>query len=202
MTPPWHHISDTHLVRKLTVGPYENNTYVVPCSMTRQAVIIDAAAEPEVILSAVTDVTPTAIVTTHGHQDHIGAARAVATALDIPFQLHPEDDAIAGITTDGPIPMGTIELGETQLEAVHTPGHTPGSTSIVIDGAVFTGDTLFPGGPGATRFPYADFDQIIASIRDELFSLPGDTLVFPGHGLDTTIATEKPHLGEWVARGW
>ena len=95
-----------------------------------------------------------------------------------------------------------ISVGVTSIEAVHTPGHTPGSTSVVIPGAVVTGDSLFPGGPGAPRFPYAAFDQITQSSDSRLLTLSDDTLVFPGHGLDTTVGTERPHLGEWVARGW
>lgn len=202
MPPPWHHATPTHLVRKITTGPWENNVYVVACAATRQAVVVDAAAEADRIVAAVADVTPVAILTTHGHADHIGAAAEVAEVLAIPFRLHEADAEIAGMEPDEPIEPGAIPLGETSIEAIHTPGHTPGSTSFVIPGVVFTGDTLFPGGPGATRFPYADFDTIIASIESKLMTLPDDTLVFPGHGLDTVVGWERPHLGEWIERGW
>lgn len=202
MAQPWHHTTETLNVRKITVGPYENNVYVVACAETAEAVIVDAAAEPDRILAAVADVTPGAILTTHGHHDHIGAARAVASALDIPFCLHPADADIAGIEPDAPLDPGPIAVGTTSITALATPGHTPGSTSLVLDGAVLTGDTLFPGGPGATRFPYADFDTIIASIEQHLFTLEDATIVMPGHGLDTTVGTELPHLGEWITRGW
>jgi len=97
-----------------------------------------------------------------------------------------------------------IEVGDLRLRTIHTPGHTPGSTCFLLEGhpVVFSGDTLFPGGPGNTSFENASFDTIIESIDRRLFTLPGDTLVLPGHGLDTTIATEAPHLDEWIARGW
>ena len=202
MTQPWHHVSSTHRVRKLTLGSWENDVYIVACSQTSAAVIIDAAADHERIIAAVADVEPTAILTTHGHADHIGAVDEVRSALDIPFRLHAADADIARITPDDPIEPSRIPLGDTFIDAVHTPGHTPGSTSFRIPGVVFTGDTMFPGGPGATRFPYADFGQIISSIENHILSLDDETLVFPGHGLDTTVGTERPHLGEWIDRGW
>jgi glyoxylase-like metal-dependent hydrolase (beta-lactamase superfamily II) len=97
-----------------------------------------------------------------------------------------------------------IEIGDLRLHAIHTPGHTPGSTCFLLEGhpIVFSGDTLFPGGPGNTSFPDASFDTIIESIDRRLFTLPADTLVLPGHGLDTTIASESSHLDEWIKRGW
>lgn len=195
-------MNPTQAIRKITVGPYENNVYVIACQTTGEAVIVDAAAEPDRILDAVTDVLPMAILTTHGHHDHVGAAEAVATALGIPIHLHSEDHELAGLPSVEPLPGGVMEVGNTSIEVVETPGHTPGSVSIVVDGTVLTGDTLFPGGPGATRFPYSDFDRIMRSLREDLFTLDDATLVFPGHGLDTTIGAERPKLGEWEQRGW
>jgi len=97
-----------------------------------------------------------------------------------------------------------IEVGNLRLHAIHNPGHTPGSISFLVEGApiLFSGDTLFPGGPGATKFPGSSFATIIESIDNRLFALPADTVVMPGHGVDTTIGTERPHLQEWVDRGW
>ena len=95
-----------------------------------------------------------------------------------------------------------LEIGAFRVEVLETPGHTPGATCFVTDGVVFTGDTLFEGGPGATRWDYSDFDRIIASIRERLFILPDDTVVNTGHGPSTTIGKERPHLDEWIARGW
>ncbi len=202
MPPPWHHQGPDAFVRKLCVGRYENNVYVVACTATRKAVIIDAAAEPERIAAASSDVEPVAILTTHGHFDHMGAARATAERFGIPFRLHPADADRSGVEPDEPIEEGALTVGDLTIEVVHTPGHTPGSVTFLTPGVAFTGDTLFPGGPGATRGPGSSFDQIIAGIESRLFALPGDTLVMPGHGLDTTAAAETPSLDEWKRRGW
>lgn len=202
MTQPWHHVTPRQMLRKIPVGPYENNTYVVACTATGRALVVDAAAEPERIVKAVGDVETIAIVTTHGHHDHVGAATEVADALGVPILLHEADMALAGLRSAEPLSAGTMRIGDTTVEIVETPGHTPGSISVLLDGAVLTGDTLFPGGPGATRFPYSDFDEIIRSLRLRLFTLEDNTLVFPGHGLDTTIGAERPNLGQWERRGW
>ncbi len=202
MPAPWHFSSPTHRVRKFCVGSWENNVYVVACAQTSRAVIIDAAAEADRILAEVADVNPTAIVTTHGHFDHVGAAREVADRLGIPFHMSPHDADLAKLQPDEPLVAGDIELGATRLEAVATPGHTVGSVTLLIPGVAFTGDTLFPGGPGATRSPGSSFEQILTSIETKLFTLPEDTIVMPGHGLDTTIGTEAPSLQAWRERGW
>ncbi len=202
MSSLWHWENDAVRIRKICVGAYENNCFIVACRETDDAVIVDAAAEPDRILAAVADVTPHAILTTHGHFDHVEAARQVADVLSIPFRLHPDDAELAGMEPDEPLSSGDIVVGATALRAVHTPGHTAGSMSFVAAGAVLTGDTLFPGGPGATMSKSSSFEQIIASIEQHLFTLPDDTLVMPGHGLDTTIGAERPHLAEWIERGW
>lgn len=137
-----------------------------------------------------------------GTADHVGAARDVAKRLAIPIKLHSLDWDICPIDPDKPLESGSLRLGSGTLELVHTPGHTPGSVTIVTPGAALTGDTLFPGGPGATRFPYSDFDQIMDSLESQIFSLPDETIVMPGHGLDTTLGTERPALPEWRERRW
>ncbi len=184
-------------IRKFCVGPLENNVYVVACRETSEAVIIDAADEADRILRETSDVMPVAILTTHGHWDHVQAAAEVAQRLDIPFRIHAADTELAGLDTTRPIlPDERITVGVVSLHAVHTPGHTPGSTCFLVNGHAFTGDTLFPGGPGATRDAAARA-QALDGIERELFSLDDATLVHPGHGLDTTVGTERPHLAAW-----
>lgn len=192
----------TARIRSLSVGPIDNNVYIVSCKATGQAAIIDAANEADRILAAAEDVDPQVVLTTHGHADHLGAVSEVTTVLGIPFRLHELDRTIANRSIDEPLLPGSITVGKISIEAVHTPGHTPGSLCFVIDGVVLTGDTLFPGGPGATRFPYSDFDQIMNSLHTRLFSRSDETRILPGHGAPTTIGTERPHLIEWAARRW
>lgn len=116
--------------------------------------------------------------------------------------LHPADHDIAELSIARPLEATRMQVGSTSIEIVHTPGHTPGSVCLLLDGAAISGDTLFPGGPGATRFPYSDFDEIIRSITEHLFTLPDATLVIPGHGALTTVGTERPQLQDWIDRRW
>ncbi|HEX2312486.1 MAG TPA: MBL fold metallo-hydrolase, partial [Thermomonospora sp.] len=150
-----------------------------------------------------------AIVCTHAHNDHVNAAGDVADATGAPIMLHPADRVLWDMTHPDRAPDRDLADGDrltvagTTLDVLHTPGHAPGAACLYAPdlGTVFTGDTLFQGGPGATGRSYSDFGAIIASIRDRLLTLPGATVVRTGHGDDTTIAAEAPHLDEWITRG-
>jgi glyoxylase-like metal-dependent hydrolase (beta-lactamase superfamily II) len=200
---PAHYETPTVRIEKLIVGPFENNVFVVRCKGTGEAVIIDAANEHELLVRVSKATGVRRVLTTHGHWDHIQAVEAVRDA-GIDVGIAPEDASMLP-AYDFVLPDDeVITLGDLRLRTVHNPGHTPGSTSFLLEGhpIVFSGDTLFPGGPGNTSLPGGDFEQIIDSIDRRLFTLPADMLVLPGHGLDTTIGAERPHLQEWVARGW
>ena len=192
-------------IHRVVVGDYDNNVFVVRCRATGEAVLIDAANEHERLLELASTLGVRRVLETHGHFDHIGAVtemreagyEVAVTAADAPMLREVGYDVLLD---DAEV----IEFGRLRLHAIHNPGHTPGSISFRLADApvLFSGDTLFPGGPGATKFEGGDFDTIIRSIDDLLFALPDDTIVMPGHGLDTTIGVERPHLQEWVDRGW
>ncbi|HET9076300.1 MAG TPA: MBL fold metallo-hydrolase [Acidimicrobiales bacterium] len=199
------HYEDTSAeIHRVVVGPMDNNVYVVRCKQTGDAVLIDAANEHEKLLEMCQRLGVRRVLETHGHWDHIQAVPAVRDAgydvgvTSADAEMLPSYDFV--LDDDS-----VIEVGRLKLHAIATPGHTPGSICFRLEGSpvLFSGDTLFPGGPGATKLPGGDFATIIRSIEDRLFSrLPGDTIVMPGHGDDTTIGTESPHLQEWVDRGW
>ena len=181
----------------------DNNVWIV--GDDRQVVVIDAAHDHRPIVDAVGGRRTVAIVATHGHNDHINAAGAVADTLDAPVWLHPDDlmlwhDVYPDRPPDGSLADGmSITVGTVRLEVLHTPGHSPGGVCLydAADGVLFSGDTLFQGGPGATGRSFSDFPTIIASIRDRLLVLPGPTRVLTGHGEETTIGAEAPHLDHW-----
>jgi glyoxylase-like metal-dependent hydrolase (beta-lactamase superfamily II) len=187
-------------------GDYEveNNIWVV--GDEDEVVVIDAAHDHRPIVDAVAGRRALAIIATHGHNDHINAAGALADALDAPVLLHPDDlmlwaDVYPDRQPDGTLRDGMeIAVGGISLGVVHTPGHSPGGCCL-YDGAahvLFSGDTLFNGGPGATGRSFSSFETIIDSIRDRLLVLPGDTRTLTGHGDETTIGAEAPHLPEWI----
>ena len=205
MHPGTLHYEDTQAeIHRLVVGPVDNNVFILRCKQTGEAVLLDAANEHEKLIDLCSRLGVRRVLETHGHWDHIQAVPAVrdagydvgVTAADsdmLPsYDFVLEDDSV-------------IEVGRLRLLTIATPGHTPGSMCFRLEGSpiLFSGDTLFPGGPGATKFPGGDFPTIIRSIEDRLFArLPEETIVMPGHGADTTVGTERPHLQEWVDRGW
>jgi glyoxylase-like metal-dependent hydrolase (beta-lactamase superfamily II) len=170
---------------------------------------VDAAHDAEAIRRAVGDRAVTAIVCTHAHNDHVNAAPALAEMTGAPILLHPLDAPLWALTHPDRSPDERLADGRrlvvagTQLTVLHTPGHTPGAVSLYAPdlGTVFTGDTLFRGGPGATGRSFSDFPTIIRSIRDRLLTLPPDTVVRTGHGEATTVSGEAPDLPAWIARG-
>jgi glyoxylase-like metal-dependent hydrolase (beta-lactamase superfamily II) len=196
-----HYEGNDLIVRKIEVGPMENNTYVLECPETHDSIVVDGCFEPEKILEAAKGTNVVAIVQTHGHGDHVQALAEIKNELGVPVCAHPGDDypvAIERELADGDV----IEFGKRKLNVLHTPGHTPGGTCFLVGNHLISGDTLFPGGPGNTNGDATAFRQIIESLETKLFTLPDDTAVYPGHGADTTIGAERPHLEEWIERGW
>lgn len=191
-------------VRKFSVGPYDNNVYLLTDLQTGRALLIDAANDAGRILDELEGVEVAAILTTHGHADHWQALGKVADATGAPTYLHPKDAEMVPRPAEYPAEDGLrIAFGTAEVTLVHTPGHTPGSTCVLLgDRHLFSGDTLFPGGPGNTFGNAAAFRQIMRSLRERLFALDDSTWVYPGHGDDTTIGRERPHLDEWETRGW
>jgi glyoxylase-like metal-dependent hydrolase (beta-lactamase superfamily II) len=199
------HYSDSRAeIHKVVVGPMDNNVYILRCKETGDAVLLDAANEHELLLDLCRSLGVRKVLETHGHWDHIQAVPAVrdagyevgVTAAD--SAMLPSYDFVLDDES-------VIEVGRLRLHTILTPGHTPGSMCFRVEGSpvLFSGDTLFPGGPGNTTFPGGDFSSIIRSLEDRLFApLAADTIVLPGHGDQTTIGAEAPHLQEWIDRGW
>jgi glyoxylase-like metal-dependent hydrolase (beta-lactamase superfamily II) len=190
-------------IHKLVVGPMDNNVFVLRCKQTGESVLIDAANEHEKLLELCARLNVRRVLETHGHDDHIQAVPAVREA-GYEVGVTAEDAAMLDAYDYLLEDESVIEVGRLRLHTISTPGHTPGSMCFRLEGSpvLFSGDTLFPGGPGATGYPGGDFDRIIESIDRRLFTLPAETLVLPGHGDDTTIEREQPHLQEWIDRGW
>ncbi|MFE9955750.1 MBL fold metallo-hydrolase [Micromonospora sp. NPDC005299] len=185
----------------------DNNVWVV--GDDAECVVVDAPHDVGAIRAVIGDRRVVAILATHAHDDHVRVAPELARATGAPVLLHPADRVLWDLVhpdtpPDGDLTDGqVVEVGGTSLRVLHTPGHSPGACSLHAPdlGAVFTGDTLFAGGPGATGRSFSDFGTIVESIRTRLLTLPPQTVVHTGHGDDTSIAAEAPHLDEWISRG-
>jgi glyoxylase-like metal-dependent hydrolase (beta-lactamase superfamily II) len=197
-------------ISKLAVSDMANNVYLLRDRATGEGLLVDAAAEPDAVLALIGDGGVRTVVTTHGHWDHHRALPQVVEATGAETVAHPADAGDLPVSVTRPVDHGdTVQVGEQTLEVVHLRGHTPGSIALVWRGGddagthVFTGDSLFPGGVGNTQKDPQRFASLIDDVEERLFgTLPDDTWVYPGHGKDTTIGAERPHIPEWRARGW
>jgi glyoxylase-like metal-dependent hydrolase (beta-lactamase superfamily II) len=193
---------------KIAVGEMHNNAYLL-VNESGQGLLIDAAAEPRRLLEMIGDTPVVKIVTTHQHPDHWQALAELKAATGAVTVAHPADAPGIPVPTDELVEDGdTIEFGDTRLHVTHLDGHTPGSIALTLNAAgpepqLFTGDCLFPGGVGNTQKDAARFDSLYAGVVAKIFDrLPDETWVYPGHGGDTTLGAERPHLQEWRERGW
>ena len=197
---------------KMSVGPMDNNVYLVTCAETGVSLLIDAANDPDLLVDLVREQAPklTMIITTHQHFDHWQALEAVAQATGAPTAAHPLDAEALPVKPSHLLSGGdSLTVGELTFDVIHLRGHTPGSVALALRPAgertavqLFTGDCLFPGGVGKTWEPGA-FEQLLDDVTGRVFDAYGDdTVVYPGHGDDTTLGAERPHLAQWRERGW
>jgi glyoxylase-like metal-dependent hydrolase (beta-lactamase superfamily II) len=199
-------------ILKTSVGPMDNNAYLVTCSATGETLLIDAANDPDALIELIRTHAPkvSLIVTSHQHFDHWQALTALAEATGAPTAAHALDAEPLPVTPDRILADGdTVRVGELSFDVIHLRGHTPGSVALALDGPatggvtqLFTGDCLFPGGVGKTWQP-GDFDQLLDDVSSRVFDVYDDaTVVYPGHGDDTTLGAERPSLATWRDRGW
>ncbi|MBO0777049.1 MAG: MBL fold metallo-hydrolase [Actinobacteria bacterium] len=199
-------------VAKVAVGPMDNNAYLLTCTQTGEAVLIDAANEGARLIEVIGETPVSAIVTTHRHWDHWQALAEVRAATGAAVVAHPDDAGELPVKVTDLVRNGdTVPVGATSISVIHLRGHTPGSIALCYDAGgelagsphLFTGDSLFPGGPGNTERDPGRFLQLMDDLEERVFAgLPDATWVYPGHGNDTTVGTERPHVPEWRERGW
>ncbi|WP_327237133.1 MBL fold metallo-hydrolase [Streptomyces sp. NBC_01317] len=196
------------VISKVEVGPMGNNSYLLRCRATGEQLLIDAAADAGTLLTLIGDDSIASVATTHRHQDHWQALAEVVAATGARTYAGRYDAEAIPVPTDVLVEDGdTIRVGAVVLTAVHLVGHTPGSIALVYDDPhghphVFTGDCLFPGGPGRTGNP-TDFGTLMDGLESKIFAaLPDEAWIYPGHGNDSTLGAERPHLPDWRARGW
>ena len=199
-------------ITKVSVGPMDNNAYLLRCTATGELLLIDAANEADTLLKLIGGSPLATIVTTHRHWDHWAALQPVLEATGAATAAHPADAGELPVPVSHLVSNGdTIGVGDAELTVIHLRGHTPGSIALRYDAGgalagsphLFTGDSLFPGGPGNTEGDPKRFSQLLGDLEERVFSwLPDATWVYPGHGKDTTLGAERPHLAQWRARGW
>lgn len=195
----WHY-DDAVRIKKLSTQPFGTNCYIVACPRTGIGVVIDTPGEAGRILAEVADVKVEHIIITHTHADHLGAFQEVRDGLRAPVAVHRLEASALPATPDLTLEGGdAVTFGSITLKVLHTPGHTPGSVCLVTGKHLFSGDTLFPGGPGKTRDPAA-LEEIVTSITEKLFVLPDDTMVHPGHGDDAILGEEKEKFAAFSSR--
>jgi glyoxylase-like metal-dependent hydrolase (beta-lactamase superfamily II) len=196
---PFHYDGELKIT-KINMGPYNNNGYIVICPETNEGIIIDTPAEPEKLLGAIGDVQIKSILITHKHQDHLLGFDEITGAVQVPVGIGTDD--ADGLPRPPQIDLKdgmVIKFGNQEMTVLDTPGHTEGATCFLIGKHLFSGDTLFPGGPGKTRSPEA-FQQVVDSITKKLLVLPDDTAVYPGHGDDTTIGKAREEYQAFASK--
>ena len=185
---------------KTSCGPFDNNAYLVVCPKTGESIIIDAPMGPGELLEEAKGTQVKAILITHNHQDHLAGLKEMIDATGAPVEAHSEDAAALPVSPNVLVEDGDIiTAGTIELKVIHTPGHTPGSVCYLVGKHLFSGDTLFPGGPGRSRSPEA-LQQIIKSITEKLYPLPDDTFLLPGHGQDSTLGVSKEEYRVFAQR--
>lgn len=205
--PPAVRELDRLTIAKLSVGPMDNNAYLLRCRSTGEQVLVDAANEAPRLLELIGDAGLATVVTTHQHMDHWLALEEVVAETGARPLAHAEDAPGLPIEVEPVAGGDRVSVGDCTVEVIHLRGHTPGSIALLYQDPggtshLFTGDSLFPGGPGRTTNP-TDFTQIMDDLEAKVFGpLPDETWVYPGHGNDSTLGAERPHLGEWRTRGW
>ena len=185
---------------KLELGPFGTNAYIIVCKSSGESILVDAPGDADKILDQLARTHPRYTVITHNHIDHIGALGELKSALGIPVAIHPLDAGGLQHPPDVDLKDGDIiDLGLLKIQVLHTPGHTPGSTCLLVGRYLLSGDTIFPGGPGKTWSP-ADFKAIVQSIETKILVLPDETGIYPGHGDATQVGTEKRAFAIFASR--
>jgi hydroxyacylglutathione hydrolase len=193
-------ISNSNIrIERLTLGPYETNTYIAMCNKTGESLVVDAPAEVSTIITSLKGTCPRYILLTHDHYDHTGAMVSLRSRLKVPLATHEASSYQMKTPPEILLKDGdSLKLGKTKINVLHTPGHTPGSLCFKMGKYLFAGDTIFPGGPGHTHSP-DELNEILASIKEKIFTLPGNTLILPGHGDSTTVAKAKAEYAHFAS---